>query len=187
MKKPTLRRINNGLSIIAVLLSLYLLLAPLLPKATYKLKDDPPLVKQDSVPDSKIPKENTLVIPAMKLQETIYESEDTSALNKGVWHRPKSSIPPNGGNTVLTGHRFTYGGPAVLYHLDMVKVGDDITVYWNRKKYSYQVRDVSVVPPDDKNGEVQAAEPILTIYTCTPLFTAQNRLVIQAVPLGESE
>lgn len=187
MEKPTLRRINNGLSIIVILLSLYLLLAPLLPKATYKLKDDPPLAKHDTVPDSEIPEENTLVIPAMKLQETIYESEDTSALAKGVWHRPKSNTPPSDGNTVLTGHRFTYGGPAVLYHLDMVKVGDDITVYWNRKKYSYQVRDVSVVPPNDKNGEARTVEPLLTIYTCTPLFTAKNRLVIQAVPSGESE
>jgi sortase A len=188
-KLLTIRRFNNLLSIIVVALGLYLLIAPFWPQASYEFKDEPPLVKnndKNAGNDVAIPQENTLVIPKMKLQEIIHESQDMSALRKGVWHRPHSSSPDHGGNTVLTGHRFTYGGPAVLYMLDVVQPGDEITIYWNRQRYDYRVEHVSVVPPDSKDVEKETTEPLLTIYTCTPLFTARNRLVVQAKLVEES-
>lgn len=118
----------------------------------------------------------------MKLQQPIHEG-DKAALNKGVWHTPLSSAPDKGGNVVLTGHRFTYGGPAVFYHLDKVKQGDEIVLYWHKQKYRYQVEQVLVVPPSAAEVIAPTGQPRLTIYTCTPLVTAKNRLVIQAKPL----
>lgn len=170
-------------------LGLYLLLAPFWPEASFELKDDPPLAKnndENAQNDVAIPAENTLVIPKMKLQETIHESRDMSALRKGIWHRPRSSTPDLGGNTVLTGHRFTYGGPAVLYMLDVVQPGDEITIYWQKKRYDYRVERVLVVPPNSKEVENFTEEPLLTVYSCTPLLTARNRLVVQAKPIQES-
>lgn len=164
-----------------VALCLYLVLAPFWPKAELALKDDPPLVK-----DEKIPDQNTLVIPEIKLQETVHEGPDSSTLSKGIWHAPYSSTPPNGGNTVLTGHRFTYAGQDVLYHLDKVAIGDEITVYWDEKRYGYKVDKIEEVKPWQTELVQQTEEPTLTVYTCTPMITATNRLIVQASLMEES-
>jgi sortase A len=184
-KRSALHKVNNFLTVIVVGPCLYLLLAPFWPKVTFEFKDEPPLVKQNESNPPTIPDQNTLVIPSMKLQETIYEGQNVSVLSKGIWHRPRSSTPENGGNTVLTGHRFTYGGPAVLYHIDKVQVGDKITVYWEHKKYEYRVETISVVSSNSREAEQETTDARLTIYTCTPLITAKNRLIVVAKPWEE--
>jgi sortase A len=109
------------------------------------------------------------------------------SLRLGVWHLPYTSTPDKGGNTVLVGHRFTYAGPAVFYHLDKVQVGDDVTMQWQNKTYTYTVTEVKVVPPTETSVEANTKDPQLTIYTCTPLWTAKNRLVIVAKPVGAAQ
>jgi sortase A len=81
----------------------------------------------------------------------------------------------------LVGHRFTYAGAAVFYNLDKVKSGDQIIVYWHGKAYEYKVFNISQVSPNKASVEAPTNESILTLYTCTPLLTAKDRLVIQAV------
>ncbi|HTE22211.1 MAG TPA: class E sortase [Candidatus Limnocylindria bacterium] len=192
MKMPTLRQVNNGLSLLVIGLCLYILLAPLWPQATLRLKDAPPLVVAEEKVGPKRPdpppKENTLVVPRMKLQQTVFESQTGyPALNKGIWHHPQSGTPGRGKNTVLIGHRFTYGGPAVFYHLDRVRAGDQIVLYWQQKRHAYTVEKVLVVPPSATDIEkADVGGERLTIYTCTPLLTARDRLVIQATPLDET-
>lgn len=106
-------------------------------------------------------------------------------LHYGVWRLPYTSTPDKGGNTVLVGHRFTYTEPqGVFYFLDKIRVGDAITVYWQGKPYEYVVMSTSVVPPTDLAVEAQTTTPRLTLYTCTPLWTAQNRLIVVAEPKG---
>ncbi len=181
----SLRQFNNGLSLVVIALCLYVILAPLWPKVAYQIQEKAPLVAQaegKSKEPEKIPKENTLVIPSMNLQQQLHEGGE-EALNKGIWHMPGSGSPETGGNMVLSGHRFTYGGPAVLYHMDKVKKGDKIVVYWKQKKHEYKVQNIIVVPPTAIEIQDQTKDPLLTIYTCTPLVTAANRLVIQAKPI----
>ncbi len=186
MKRPTLRQVNDCLTVIVVLLAAYLVLAPFLPKATYKVKHDPPLVRAEKQhTEASIPDADTLVIPKIKLQETIHDSTSASALREGVWHPSQTGTPENGNNTVLTGHRFTYAGPAVFYNLDQVQAGDQIIVYWHHKKYRYEVTNVSVVSPNRYDFIAPTPDARLTIYTCTPLWTARNRLIIQAAPIGD--
>jgi sortase A len=182
MKRPTLRQTNNGLSLIVIGLSLYVLLAPLWPQAQLRVQSDPPLAAAEKQHKSVVPpRQNTLVIPRIKFQQAIYESPSGyPALNKGVWRRP-GVRPGQGKNTVLIGHRFTYGGPAVFYHLDKVRVGDKVVVYWKQQAYRYEVRGILEVPPSATWIEKpDLGNELLTIFTCTPLLTAKNRLVIQA-------
>ena len=189
MPQRNLRRINNGLSLIVLGLSVYLLSAPLWPKVAFQFQEPPPLVvsEQGGEP-APPPAENTLVIPKINLQQTIHDGPDKRTLNRGLWHKP-SATPGQANNMVLTGHRFTYGGPAVLYHLDKVAVGDEIIVYWQQQKHRYQVEQIHTVPPTNREvARVDTGEERLTIYTCTPLVTVRNRLVIQAIPLeGEDQ
>lgn len=183
----TLRQTNNVLSIVVIGLCLYVILAPFWPQVQYQTQQAPPLVEaiEKGEQPEQIPEKNTLVIPSMKLQQEIHEGGEWM-LNKGVWHQTNTGSPSSGGNTVLSGHRFTYGGPAVFYHMDKVKTGDKIVMYWEKQKYEYQVTEIKEVPPT----AVEILEPTessrLTIYTCTPLVTAKNRLVIIAEPIGES-
>lgn len=189
MKWLTLRRFNNGLSLVVIGLCLYLILAPLWPQASLRLQDDPPLVKAEARGQEVIPNENTLVIPRIKLQKRIHESQTGyPALNLGIWRRPQAGTPGEGQNTVLVGHRFTYGGPAVLYHLDKVREGDRLVLYWDKQKHVYQVENILVVPPTAGEIEdINVGEERLTVYTCTPLWSAKDRLVIQARLIEEND
>ncbi len=127
-----------------------------------------------------IPKDNRVVIPSLALDEKIFEGADPNTVHKGVWARPNTSTPIKGSNTVLVGHRFTYNGPATFYHLDKVIVGDRILVYWQGKEYNYGVKSIKTVPATATEVENATSTPTLTLYTCTPLWSAKDRLVITA-------
>lgn len=114
------------------------------------------------------------------MQEQVYEGQTEAALRNGVWHRPKTSTPEKGSNTVLAGHRFTYSDPAVFYHLDKVKLHDEIILYWNKQKYIYQVTQIKEVSPTAIETENPTVRDTLTLYTCAPLWTSKNRMVVIA-------
>jgi LPXTG-site transpeptidase (sortase) family protein len=190
-----LRLFNTALSGIVLVFGLYIILLPVLPNAQFWLKRHtqapPRLVQQNTHPSftpgphEDIPTQNTLVVPAMDLQEPINEGLTAAALAKGVWHRPRTSNPTQASNTVLVGHRFTYTNPqGVFYHLDKVKVGDPLVLYWEGDKYVYKVERVFVVPPTAAEIEQPTVRPTLTLYTCTPLWSAHDRLVVQAILEG---
>ncbi len=189
IKQPDqkLSKFNNFLTVVVVLLGIYLIAMPLLPKIAFWLKQKtgqtPTTVVYSSDPDPSngtkpIPSDNRLVIPQMGLDATVNEGAYASTLSKGVWHRPKSSSPDKGGNTVLVGHRFTYRSSAIFYHLDKLKKGDEFALFWSGKEYRYRVRDIQVVAPTQIQIENNTTEPILTLYTCTPMWTSKQRLVV---------
>lgn len=128
-----------------------------------------------------IPKENTLFIPKIGVNGQIYEGKGEDTLNLGIWRRPKTSTPDKGGNTVLAAHRFLYtSGPITFYHLDKLVVGDKITIFWNKQRYEYEVIETKEVLPTAIEIENNTKEPILTLFTCTPLFSTERRLVVVA-------
>lgn len=184
----TLRKVNNFLTVAVILLGLFLVVSPILPqlsfwtkRATGQVNDTIPYSKEDeadSNKDSSLPKENRLVIPQMGLDGEVFEGRYASTLNQGIWHRPQTSSPDQGGNTVFVAHRFTYSAPANFYHLDKLKVDDRIAVVWNQKLYNYKVREIKVVEPTAVEIENNTEESILTLYTCTPMWTAEQRLVV---------
>lgn len=183
------KKLNDFLTVVAVAIVFYILLAPLLPQISFWIKKGTQdVVRVDSNNTSpanaeekeQIPKANTLVIPKMYLREEIHEGVYADTLSKGVWRRPHTSAPDIGGNTVLAGHRFMYSNQAVFYHLDKITVGDQVVIYWDGAKYEYHVVRIYEVDPTAVEIENDTNEPRLTIYTCTPLWTVQKRLVIQA-------
>lgn len=187
-KLITLRRTNNLLAFIVVILSGYIVVFPFLPQISWWVEHSAPLVSSTPVdePPQQPPNDNTLVIPSLELTEKIYQGQTTATLRQGIWLRPNGSTPDKGSNTVLTGHRFTYSSKAVFYHLDKVKKDDLVYVYWNGQRYDYKVSNISVVPPTQASVEAPSQSDKLTIYTCTPLWTAKERLVIEAEPVKQS-
>lgn len=181
--RPSLRLFNVLLSFVLIILAAYIIVWPFLPSISWWAQHDAPVISAIARPTSnrqQIPDTNTLIIPALGLQEAILEGDSEYTVNGGVWRRPKSSTPAAGSNTVLVGHRFTYSGKSVFYNLDKVKTGDEILVYWDEKAYTYKVESAIVLPPEAVEVEAPTDDSVLTLYTCTPLLTAKDRLVVRA-------
>ncbi len=180
----TLRHFNTGLGLLVIFLALYIFTWPFLPSLTWWVRHEAPVVSRR--PETVVatseptPTQNTLLIPKLEMKQAVYDGPDVQTLNKGVWHLPKNSTPDRGGNTIIAGHRFTYSGKAVFYYLDKVSKGDAITLFWEGKRYDYVVTGVHVVSPTDSSLIAPTTNSILTIYTCTPLWSAKDRLVITA-------
>ena len=179
------------MTIIVILLGLYILISPVLPSLYYRLHR--PHLAANSVvqvvtnkkpPSAPIPDDEELKIPRLNMTEVIHTGDSIYELNKGVWLVPHTSAPDLASNTVIIGHRFTYAGPAVFYFLDKIELNDRITVDWHHKEYTYKVTAINVVPPTDIAVQNATDKPQLTLYTCTPLITAKNRLVITAPLIG---
>jgi len=193
------RRINDVLSVLVVLFACYILFLPLVPVVRLWLvkRSDKTegyayrsnlQTKPAAVEAAKpIPQDNRLVLPSIQLDQPILEGESFRMLEKGLWRKPASSTPDKGGNTVLVAHRFTYRttDQGVFYHLDKINVGDTFPVYWQGKEYDYEVREIKIVSPLAVEVEQNTAEPILTMYTCTPIWSPTQRLVVIARLLTE--
>lgn len=186
-----LTRINTLLLIAIVLINGYVIVLPVLPGLFFDAAQHGSVQKnqlatklQAGTALQENTGENRVIIPSMLLDQPIVEGRTAQALKKGgLWHRPQTSTPDQGGNTVLVGHRFTYTNPrGSLYHLDKVKVGDSVGMTWNSKSYIYTVREVKIVPAAAIEIEAPTQKPQLTIYTCTPLWLPRDRLVVIAVP-----
>lgn len=202
-----IRSLNTFISITIVGIAMYILGAPFAPDVLYAFNQTtqtsiinsqkissisvatPTSVLGESVEDSKSLENEldlyggsfgTLQIGSIGVDGIIHEG-DKSALDKGIWRRPNTSTPDKGGNTVIVAHRFLYtSGSNTFYHLDKVQLGEVIQLQWKGKLYSYKVFEISEVLPQEVYIENNTLEPIITLYTCTPLFTADKRLVVKA-------
>lgn len=183
-------RINDVLSIVVAILGMYLAMKPFYPELQFVYQKELTHVDEAlqgiiDVPgqpvDEDAPADNRLIIPEILVDAPILVGDSPNLLHQGIWHRPHTSTPNEGGNSVFVAHRFQYtSGPNTFYHLDKVAVGEQFVIYWEKKKYTYEVFVTEVVEPDAVYIEYQSHEPIVTLYTCTPLWTAQKRLVVRA-------
>ncbi|MBT6831460.1 sortase, partial [bacterium] len=58
------------------------------------------------------------------------------------------------------------------------EVGDEVEVYWEGKKYLYQLDQSFVIPPTQTSVLNQPTdEKMITLMTCTPVGTNKNRLI----------
>jgi sortase A len=182
-------KLNDLLTVIVLLLGLYLVIMPLWPQIAFWLKKEPSINSylaiseeksedgNNEAPSNKI-NGNKLIIPQMKLEADINEGSNVNTLSKGAWRRPNTSTPDKGGNTVIVGHRFVYSSTAIFYHLDKLKTGDEFIATWDGKIYKYRVSETKVVSPYKIQIENNTDKPILTLYTCTPMWTSKDRLVV---------
>lgn len=187
--KSKLKIFNDCLTVAVIVLSLYVIATPFLPQIGWWVRHDSPISTlvapsgDTEFDSSQVITDNMLLIPRLDMAEVIHQG-GLESLNKGVWRRPSTRAPDQGGNTVLVGHRFTYSGQSVFYHLDKVQKGDAITLHWRGQVYEYEVTDIKVVPATETAIEQDTTDPQLTLYTCTPLWTMQDRLVVIAKPKG---
>ncbi len=197
IKPSKLVIVNRLLMVLVILTGLYLTLSPFYPQVSLWVKRrlhpnfapyggdlaaaiDKTKAASDQ-PTTQIPDDNRLVIPRIQLNMNIFEGKYSSTLDKGPWRIPFTSTPDRGSNTVIAGHRWTYGAASDSFiNLDKIKLDDPIAVYWQKKEYLYQVVDIKVVHPSDIEVEMPTTDETLTLYTCTPMWTSRDRLVVIA-------
>lgn len=119
------------------------------------------------------------------------EKDIQAALRNGVIHYPGTALPGDNGNVVITGHSSYYPWDPgrfkdVFALLHQVQMGDKIVVYFNQKKFVYQVDDIKVVLPKDVDVLAQTPTDQLTLITCTPIGTNLKRLIVTAKLIEKS-
>jgi sortase A len=132
-----------------------------------------------------------LYIPQINVDVAIVTGNDSSALERGAWHRvPQNGDPVRGGNFVLSAHRFvmsfTPQGTAVkspFYNIDKLVTGDQISVDFGGKRYVYVVTKKYAVKPTDITIESPSKKAKLTLYSCTLQGSLDGRDVIEAEPI----
>lgn len=193
--------VNNVLTTVVVLGALYIAIAPYWPGITWILKDKSsaaPYAGELRSATSKtgeakpVPDQNRIVIPSALIDQPILEGSGIWVIdNGGSWRKDLYvDSPKKDGNTVIVAHRFTYTKPdSGFYYLDKVKVGDKLALYWNNEELIYTVTEVKTVPASAVEVENNTTGRTLTLYTCTPIITAENRIVVVAKPdnLGVSK
>lgn len=113
------------------------------------------------------------------------EADIQKSLRDGVIHYPGTALPGENGNIVLTGHSSYYAWDPgrfkdVFALLHDVKQGDKIVVYFNQRKYTYEVFSIKTVLPQNVDVLGTASAEQLTLITCTPIGTNLKRLIVQA-------
>jgi sortase A len=106
------------------------------------------------------------------------EGTGADSLKKGPGHYGGTALPGERGTVSIAGHRTTYGAP--FRQLNRLNKGDPITLTMPYGKFIYSVEGSRAVPPTETTvlGPVHYDRLVLT--TCTPLGSADKRLVVTA-------
>lgn len=140
-------------------------------------------------PDTKmvIPKINVDAPVVMNVGPT--NAEQLQAMSNGIAHvrYPGASAEPGQvGNSVFSAHSssdWTDSGAYkfIFVQLERLAVDDVVYINYNSKRYTYKVYDIKVVAPTEIGAlNYTGSDPVITLITCTPLGTAQKRLLVFA-------
>jgi LPXTG-site transpeptidase (sortase) family protein len=119
-----------------------------------------------------------LTIPKIHLDVVLAEGTSQRSLSLGPGHLTNTAIPGDPGNAVIAAHRDTF-----FRHIADLKVGDDIYIQRNGRRYRYVVTGRKIVSPDDISVLHGSSESRLTLITCFPVHfigSAPKRLIVFA-------
>ena len=129
-----------------------------------------------------------IVIPRIGANYVVVKGTDTADLISGPGIYSETHFPGVGGTTAIAGHRTTYLAP--FRNIDLLRPGNHILVDMPYAHFTYTVIRQRVVLPTDVAAAVSnVGYSRLVLSACTPLFTAEKRLLVYArltrtVPVG---
>lgn len=108
-------------------------------------------------------------------------------LKYGVGHYPSSQMPGEVGNAAFAAHRT--GDGSAFFDIDKLQLGDSIYVEMEAGWYRYVFRSleyvqptgVGVIAPVPQALGATPADRILTLTSCNPIYTANERYIAYAV------
>jgi sortase A len=129
-----------------------------------------------------------ILIPRVGADYVVVNGTDTSDLISGPGIYKETNFPGAGGTTAIAGHRTTYLAP--FREINFLKPGNHILLYMPYAHFTYTVTGQRVVWPNDvRAATAQLGYSRLVLSACTPVFTAEKRLLVYArltrtVPVG---
>jgi sortase A len=115
----------------------------------------------------------------MDLDVMVVEGTGTIDLEKGPGHYTRTADPwDSSGRVGIAGHRTTYLAP--FWSLDKLAAGDDVILRTRYGTYHYDVTGSRVISPTQSSVLDQTSRPTLVLTTCTPRFSASERLIVFA-------
>ena len=133
-----------------------------------------------------------LTVPRLGLENVVVRSGGTQADldREGILRLDTSGVPwEEGSNTFIAGHALGFEWTRVQYafrHLEKMKPGDEILVRDDSgKRYTFRVYDRMTVRPSDY--WVTYPEPgrtLISLQSCVPIPTFENRLVVRGELVG---
>jgi len=176
--KSTKKRLGNATTTVVAILLLssgaYMLITAFFPFASSNFIDknnNSTTQKLDKTKDSIT--ENRLYIPKIDVNLP-YATGNETVMDTGAWWRsPSSGNPEDGGNFVLSAHRFTMGWTpgetarrSPFYNIDKLDIGDTITVDYEGNRYTYTIDKKYSVAPTAIEIEAPTEDDRLTLYSC---------------------
>ena len=118
--------------------------------------------------------------------KVVIEGVGTEDLKRGPGHYPGTALPGEVGNSVVSGHRTTYGAP--FNRLDELRDGDAIVLETRDTWFTYRMVRQQVVPPTavevtyavPGDRSAKPTKKLLTLTTCNPKYSAKTRLIVTA-------
>ena len=121
-----------------------------------------------------------LIIPKIGVNVIVVEGVTLDRLAYGPGHYPQTPLFGEDGAVGVAGHRTGWSAP--FFNLDRLGKGDEVTVVTTRATYTYRVMDMIVVTPSHsevlEGNPKSTAKQQLVLTTCTPKFTARDRLIV---------
>lgn len=137
--------------------------------------------------------ENKLHIPKLSLEAPIISQKKKTSkkeleklLKKGVLLYPELALPGEQGTAIILGHSAPPSWPEINFDnifndLTQLEFGDEIFVYFNQKKFIYQVFDQKIFLPKEEEkflSKDNKEEPLLILLTCWPPGKNFKRLAV---------
>ncbi len=129
-----------------------------------------------------------IVIPRIGANYVVVDGTDTEDLKSGPGVYRETNFPGIPGTTAIAGHRTTYLAP--FREINLLAAGNHILLFMPYAHFTYTVTAQRVVSPNDVRAAVaQVGYNRLVLSACTPLFSAEKRLLVYArltrtVPVG---
>lgn len=156
------------------------------------LKIPPPLQIEPVNKDSAIVIEKINVNAPIVWAISVTDADEYSkVLNTGVAHAKETPKPGNEpGNTYLFAHSTLqpnqierYG--AVFTNLKNLQRDDRITIFYEGKRFDYQVKKIEIVKGFDTTPLLrEVTKPTLTLQTCHPPGMPKDRLIVTGKLVG---
>ncbi len=135
-------------------------------------------------------KEDSIEIPKIKISAPLIivekEEEVKKALDRGVVLWPNSALPGQKGQTIILGHSAPPNWPKIKYdwvfsNLNLLEKGDEIIIYFKKKKHVYLVKDKIFLQRGQELPETDPEKTVLFLISCWPPGKDFRRIAVEAV------
>lgn len=127
-----------------------------------------------------------LEIPKINLKKGFYNTDNKkNNVNKNIQLLDQSILPSKSPSMFILAAHSGYGTSAYFKNLDLLKINDLIYVYYNYKKYTYQIEKIYEI---EKNGIINVEkkkESYLILTTCSEK-QKNYQLIVMAILKNET-